>query len=418
MRHAAAALVLTLLSSPVAAGQRPADGTPPRLVSPEFAEMKNTAWTTAARTHAAGTIDEPVRSIARWPREHVSAVVSRNLDRLRRLRNAPDGAPVAADMAALTGTLVRGLSLHTDVALAEREGLAQRSSAGADGAVLLVDGHEARRIDRSYHWATARQIAAALAQDPEQGPRILAWYRAIAAGLEEWGDYDVVAVHLDDALKLFPGDAPLMLYRGTLHQTLGDARLQQYTRGRQRDTAMIVRRLEASDRPPRAAPPELRRVSKASQVQLEAAERDFRQALSVDPALHEARIRLAHVLSTLADDRDAAETVRSALDAPLSPFLEFYAALILGRSEEHLERYQEADAAYARAAACFPAAPSPRIGRSRVALAQGRPADALAAIVDPTTHAGAETGDPWLYYLREHDPDGASLLNAWRGTLQ
>jgi tetratricopeptide (TPR) repeat protein len=416
MRQTAAVFVLALLLSPAAAGQRPPDGTPARSVSPDFAEMKSAVWTTAVRSHVAGSIDEPVRTIATWPREHVTAVVERNLDRLRRLRVARD--PVARDLAELTGILVLGLSLHTDVALAEREGLAQRSSAGHGAAVLLVDGHEARRIDRSYHWTTARQIAAALAWDPGQGPRILAWYRAIAAGLEEWGDYDVAAVHLQEALARFPHDAVLLLYRGTLHQTLGDARLQQYMRGRQRDTALVVRRLEASNRPPRPALPELRRIPNTSQVQLETAEGDFRRALSADPALHEARIRLAHVLSTLADDRDAAETVRPALDAPLPPFLEYYAALILGRSEEHLGRYREAGEAYARAAARFPGAPSARLGRSRVALAQGRAAEALATLVEATRDDGPERGDPWLGYLRQHEPDGGSLLDAWRGTLK
>ena len=112
------------------------------------------------------------------------------------------------------------------------------------------------------------------------------------------------------------------------------------------------------------------------------AERELRRALTLDPTLHEARIRLAHVLSRLGDDRQAVGVVRPALEAPLPPFLEFYAALILGRSEEQLGRFDEAGVAYARAAARFPGAQSAEIGRSRVALAQGRAADALKILVD------------------------------------
>ena len=104
--------------------------------------------------------------------------------------------------------------------------------------------------------------------------------------------------------------------------------------------------------------------------------------MTLDPTLHEARIRLAHVLSRLGDDREAVEVVRPALEAPLAPFSEFYAALILGRSEEQLGRFDEAGVAYARAAARFPGAQSAEIGRSRVALAQGRAADALKILVD------------------------------------
>ncbi|MEO5821280.1 MAG: hypothetical protein ABIT71_12315, partial [Vicinamibacteraceae bacterium] len=212
------------------------------------------------------------------------------------------------------------------------------------------------------------------------------------------------------------GDAMLLLYQGTLHQTLGDARLQQYVARIDRDR-MVVRRVDGTERPEWRAPSDLRQIPKLSRAHLKAAEREFRRAVSADPALHEARIRLAHVLSTLSEDQSAADTVRPALSAPLSPFLDFYAALILGRSEEHLGRYPEADDAYARAAARFPAAPSARIGRSRVALAQGRAAAALALIVDVTTHSVPKDGDPWLSYLRQHDPDGGAMLVAWRASL-
>ena len=110
----------------------------------------------------------------------------------------------------------------------------------------------------------------------------------------------------------------------------------------------------------------------AARVELGVAGRELRRAMTLDPTLHEARIRLAHVLSRLGDDRQAVEVVRPALEAPLAPFSEFYAALILGRSEEQLGRFDEAGVAYARAAARFPGAQSAEIGRSRVALAQGR----------------------------------------------
>lgn len=413
----AAVLTLAVLPSVVGAGQRlPGDGKKRSQITEEFAAMKLAAWTAAVRTHEAGKIDEPVRVIASWPREHVTVVLGRVIQRVQRLVTARD-VPAAQELAELTGTMVRGLSLHTDIALAERDALMERPAAGARAAVVLVDGRETRRIERSVHWAFARRIAAALAPLASEGPRVLAWYRAIGAGLQEWGDYDVVAVHLEAGRKLFANDSMLALYQGTLHQTHGDARLQDYVR-RQRDILLAQPRPPLPERlvgrPPTS---DLRRVPKASQAELDAAEREFRLALSIDPTLHEARIRLAHVLSTLGDDRGAADTVRPVLAAPLAPFLEFYAAMLLGRSEEHLGRHAEAGDAYARAAACFPGAQSAKIGRSRVRLAQGRAAEALTSLVDDTAFGDPGEHDPWLSYLRAHEPDASALLTAWRSSL-
>jgi len=416
----------------VAAGQSSSRNEKPApRISEEFAAIKMAAWTKAVQTHEAASFDEPARTIASWPRPHVSAVLSRLVARRERLLKER-AHPSAGELADLSKVLLRGLSLHTDIAFAERDALSQGSSTSADAAVLLIDGRETKYVDRSYHWVVARQIAAALAPDPGEGPRVLAWYRAIAAALQQLGDYDVVTVHLEAALRLFADDPVLALYQGTLHQTLGDARLQEYTRERRRP-APLVRRLDGTERPERAAPrrpdapdqpvkrppaSDLRRVPKTSETELEAAEREFRFAVSADPTLHEARIRLAHVLSRLGDDRGAADAVRPALEVPLPPFLEFYAAMLLGRSEEHLGHYQEADDAYARAAARFPDAPSARMGRSRVALAQGRAAEALASLAAVTTAGAPDDGDPWLLYLRRHEPDGAAMLDAWRNTIK
>jgi tetratricopeptide (TPR) repeat protein len=411
MRHlgislAVAGIVLALVPTVAAAGQtaptkemagkEKAGNT--RTVAVSFAAKQVAIWTTAVQTHTAGKVDEPVRTIAAWKPEYVTLVL-----RLVLPTAQPD-------------TMVRALSLHTDIAIAERDALVQQSGPSGGSAVMLVDGRETRRIGRSYHWAIARQIAAALAAQPGEGPRVVAWYRAIAARLQEWGDFDTVVEHLRAGFVLFVDDPMLALYQGTLHQLHGDARLQQYVKERLSVAAqprLAVTPLSID----RSTPSDLRRVPRASRDQLEAAEREFRRALSIDPTLHEARIRLAHVLSVLGDDRGAAETIRPALEGRLSPFFEGYAALILGRSEEHLGHYAAADEAYARAAARFPHAQSARIGRSRVALAQGRPAASLDALVDDAGAGVGQRDDPWLSHFREHDPDGRSQIAAWRKAL-
>jgi tetratricopeptide (TPR) repeat protein len=397
-----AGLALAVVSPGAAAAQTAPTKEQPgqeRAVALSFAEKQVAIWTTAVQTHAAGAVDGPARTIAAWKREHVTLVL-----RLVLPKAAPD-------------TMARALSLHTDIAIAERDVLVQRSTSNAGPAVVLIDGRETRRLGRSYHWAIASQIAAALAAQPDQGPRAVAWFRAIAAGLQAWGDFDTVVEHLRAGLVLFGDDPMLALYQGTLHQLHGDARLQQYVTARHSVAAQP--RLAVAPSPiDRPTPSDLRRVPKASKDQLEAAEREFRRALSIDPTLHEARIRLAHVLSALGDDRGAADTIRPALAAALPPFFEGYAALILGRSEEHLGHYAAADAAYARAAVLFPHAQSARIGRSRVALAQGQPTASLTALVDDTGSSRQPRDDPWVSHFREHDPDGASQIAAWRKALK
>ena len=314
------------------------------------------------------------------------------------------------EVAELTGTLLRGLSLHTDIAIAERDA---QAPAGRPAAVILVDGQETRYIGRSAHWPIARQIAAELATRPEEGPRVAAWYRATAAVMQQWRDLDLLGTHLEagqsavrgrPGARAVPGHAPPGLRRPAAPELPAQARLDRGLRP------------AARQREPQGPGADSRRarLPNATRVELGVAERELRRALTLDPTLHEARIRLAHVLSRLGDDRQAVEVVRPALEAPLPPLLEFYAALILGRSEEQLGRFAEAGVAYARAAARFPGAQSAEIGRSRVALAQGRAADAQKMLVDVVGPYSTEQPDPWLDYLQRHDPDGETLLKAWR----
>ena len=412
MRHLGAIVILLLLPSVVAAGQaapRTKKEKTAERVTLAFAQKLVEQWTTAVRTHVAGTPDEPVKTIASWPPDYVTLV-------------AAAGGPHAGRR----GLLMRGLSLHTDIAIAEHDAEAP-PGLGRRGAVILVDGQVTRSIGRSAHWPIARQIAAELARPtgarPAEGPRVAAWYRATAALMQQWRDLDLLGMHLEAGQKLFVDDPVLALYQGTLRQAFGDPRLYDYLRKRGSTEGLgkppLASRHGASTGSSSARlGPMPTAVPNATRVELGVAGRELRRAVTLDPTLHEARIRLAHVLSRLGDDRQAVEVVRPALEAPLAPFSEFYAALILGRSEEQLGRFDEAGVAYARAAARFPGAQSAEIGRSRVALAQGRAADAQKILVDVVGPYSTQQPDPWLAYLMEHDPDAATLLEAWRADLK
>ena len=124
-------------------------------------------------------------------------------------------------------TLMLGLSLHTDIAIAEHYWPTDRPDA-----VILVDGQVTRYIGRSAHWQIARQIAADLAARPGEGPRVAAWYRATAALMQEWRALDLLGMHLEAGQTLFVDDPVLALYQGTLRQAFGDPRLYDYLRKR------------------------------------------------------------------------------------------------------------------------------------------------------------------------------------------
>ncbi|MFI5076186.1 MAG: tetratricopeptide repeat protein [Vicinamibacteria bacterium] len=411
MRHLGALVILLLLPSVVAAAQTaPADKEQAtRHVTLAFAQKLVEQWTSAVRTHVAGTPDEPVKTIASWPPDYVILVVR-----------------LVAPTLDARSLLMRGLSLHTDIAIAEQDAKAP-PGLGRGGAVILVDGQVTRYIGRSAHWPIARQIAAELAKPtgarPAEGPRVAAWYRATAALMQQWRDLDLLGMHLEAGQKLFVDDPVLALYQGTLRQAFSDPRLYDYLRKRGSTEGwgkppLASRHGALSGSSPARLGPMPTAVPAAARVELGVAGRELRRAMTLDPTLHEARIRLAHVLSRMGDDRKAVEVVRPALEAPLAPFSEFYAALILGRSEEQLGHFDEAGVAYARAAARFPGAQSAEIGRSRVALAQGRAADAQKILADVVGPDSTEQPDPWLAYLTEHDPDAETLLEAWRADLK
>ncbi len=387
----------------------------PNPTVPRIKEIKDpwvTAWLAAARQHLPAKVDEPLTTVAAWPIDRA--------DRVLRLL-LPAAEPE---------TLAQGLVLHTDIALVERTTLDTQGPSDGPVGVVVIDGRQTRVIRRSAHWAIARRIAAEMAERPAGGAGAAAWYRATCALMQEWAELDTLAVQLEAGLALFGRDPVLALQKGTLHQTFGDARLKDYVRQRRAlassrsaaiggDIPRLNRGPARNMMPgPPAPPPGSSRVSPASRAELNAAEREFRRALSLDPLLHEARIRLAHVLSRLGDARQAVAVVEPALQADLAPFSEFYAAIVLGRSLEHLGRFADAGAAYDRAAARAPGAQSAEIGRSRVALAQGRAAEALTMVAAVTGADAPERDDPWTVYFRLHDPDADALMQAWRGIVK
>jgi hypothetical protein len=158
---------------------------------------------------------------------------------------------------------------------------------------------------------------------------------------------------------------------------------------------------------------------KEAGIELGFAETALRRAIELDPALVEARIRLAHVLGERDKAAEGAVLAREALATPLPPFLGYYGAMVLGRNEERLGHAAEARAAFERAATLFPQAQAARVAASALDLAAGRVDAALASIMAVLgPDAPPDRTDPWLWCYRVHEPQALILLDGLRAMVR
>ena len=361
--------------------------------SPGLAQQENAptvAWKLAVQRHTPGKADAALETVAAIPYWRVPHALRRS--------------EVAEDRHFLT----RALVLHTDLAIVQRQTAERRGDTNArSGSLLLEDGQSAGRRQGSPHWSVAQQIATMLAdrRDPEARRIALLWFRAVNGLFLHWAEGTLL--YADTGLRYYPDDAVLHLYRGTVHQMYANGRVQQSLN--RTDPA-------AGYAPGPSADPRLR---EAASVELARAETALRRALELDPSLVEARIRLAHVVGDLGHPAEAIALVKEALRARLPRFFESYATLILGRNLARVDSLEDARTAFDRAATLAPTAQAPRIGRSQVALAAGRTADALSALTDflGPDRAVAADAEEWAIYYRVHDPVAAVQLAALRSEV-
>jgi tetratricopeptide (TPR) repeat protein len=413
-----------------AGGTRPAGGlrTSPRIVRLE-------AWLAAVDRHEPGRLDEPALMVLAWTpadlldlaadlsvivgligdpgypvywrmdparpgrpeRAPYSAADERRLRYLAREAAARcsgdphlqrDAYPKKNADRCANRLLKRGGVLHTDVAIQGGDGA---FATGADDdpkrlGIRFADGRQLGRQEDAGQWALVRALLANVDPDPAQDETVRLWYVATSA----YGQYhERYMRHEDAGAQMFPGDAEMQFFAGCLHEMFASPRMQSLARSVRLPGGVAHGIGSASSE-----------LGKAQEL--------FHRALERDPEFVEARIRLGRVLHLRGRHEQAAgelQRAATALSARRSMsvddgLLAYYAEMFLGAAHESLGRPDAARAAFTRAAALYPGAPSPRLALSRLALSRNDRSGSLAALREAVQPGAEDRDDPlWRYHV-------------------
>jgi len=346
----AAVIVLLTLVSSSAQRQKPITGDTLAMLE---------SWVNAVKTHTPGRADESVAAVAVYSyeiREELNAGMALFLGALKAKRIDTARNPAAQAIAALGRRvgepfLKQAVVLHSDVAVyAERfpapsgdvktppparnspiPGVLRRRDPippllTQDRLSLVVDGQVLREVAASWNWPFARSLLDLVSlPDPFVGD----WYHATTASMfadEQWGD---ATPHLSHAAEVVPNDPRVAFDRGCYAEVLGLPMHQAL-------------RPDPPSWTPRGPAPSLI-IPLADKTNAEA-ERLYRRALSIDPTLVEARVRLARLLDLRKRHEEAAGELKTALSGSPSGVLSFYAHLFAGRTAQAMGRAGESSA--------------------------------------------------------------------------
>ncbi len=292
--------------------------------------------------------------------------------------------------------LKRAAMLHTDVATltaASPSGLPGPPSARAPVKLVVGDGRDRNSESVSLHWDVARLLLARVTPNPGRDTFVRDWYRATIALAQSTAWFN--SAQLDHGLRLLPEDSMLQFFAGCQHEMFASPLIQEFARSTR--TAAV--------RPD---------IGSAS-VELDAAERAFRLALAADPGLVEARLRLAHVLTLHARPGDARRELRQVVARPLEPLLGYYAALLLGLSQEAEHDFEPARRSFEQAATIVPDSRVPYLALARLAHARGDRTGVIANLDHAAASAADDDlADPWWMYDRAQGRHALRWMQALR----
>jgi hypothetical protein len=274
---------------------------------------------------------------------------------------ARTAAAWAADLPASprrTGILRLSVLLHTEAAL--------RTPVPHRQLLLARDG-----IDRL--WRDPREAREQLR------PFIRSWYLLVVSHLSALGQLASALEHVRVALHRFPGDAELLLARGSLYET--DAYLSIVDRSLLREiyTPAFIGRWR---------------------LRLYDAQDDYRDAYARQPNLAEARLRWGRVQSLIGESVKSEAAFTEVAAGTADPFLRYLASLFLAERRESRRDFAAAKRDYEAALTAWPQAQAPKLGLSRLCAAQGDMACAQARLAESLKETGPDRADPfWDYHF-------------------
>ena len=318
-------------------------------------------------------------------------------------------AELGADASRKPGTnqfLARAAILHGDAAMIAPYSISAAPQVNpmgtvTPGGIVAVDDGEYRGVVVSnWSWAFARRLLDQTQPGPAGDPFVASWYHATSAFMMQRGYLGEVAPHLDRAMQLFSNDARIVFDKACLAEALGLPRARQALDDPRTKEALATPRLQPGFRSGAASNNVVSgSAALISKVQAEAeAERMFKRALSLDPAMAEAQIRLGRLYESQGRHGDAVRELTAGLANSRDDVASFYGHLFAARALGGLKRQAEAVPHLKQALALFPKAQSALIAASQFALVH---ADASGAILPIQRLAGTEPedrGDPWWHY--------------------
>ena len=344
-RSAGAALLLGLAFAGVATAQ-------PGAPSPAYAA--------AVERYASGERGAAVAAAAALSQRELRESV----EALRTLGKRARACTACADSVAWRQALVpAALMLHTDASIARRS------------------DEESVRL----HESLALELARAMTDDPEWRGFARRWYRVmaeLALGDTRWSD---ALTWAGRGLDAFPRTAELLLVEAAIEEGVS-GELASLSPGDVFDPSTRQTQLN----PGRGGDARRR---------LERARRLLRDAIAVDPSLHEARLRLGRVAWRLGDADQARAAFEAVLAQTRSHDTAFLARLFCGRLDEDAGHLEDAVRGYESALALDARSQSARLALSHARLKLGDPAAARREVEAALAAAPRKlTLDPfWVY---------------------
>ena len=237
------------------------------------------------------------------------------------------------------------------------------------------------------------------AEDTTIRAHAIAWYRTVSAMLASDHNLADWEPHVEASLRRFPDDAGIQFDAGCYAETFAAPVMQ----------APLA---TFDHRPSHLKPDEIVQTAARSPGMLLAeAEKRFRRAVQIDPAMTEARVRLGRVLTLRGKPADAVEQLRQSLDGPADVTIKYFARLFLGRALEGSGDSTGAMQMYRSAAALFPDAQSPKLSISHLAARRGDTAASRASVEQLLTSRirSADRTDPWWIYSRSSGRDARAI---------